>query len=173
MIPFLEAEHAGRSAKPPARTARVQFYRDAATDFREALVDLDTGKIVDEQPLPGRHSYVDDGDASRRASLPGCPGGQGGYQHAEAPRECNRLYRILDVWDGRDERYGGEDHHGENSFFPAWSIDLTGYLFLVLLLHASLRSRRLQSLRVSAGYLCRNVGGLDCQEDPVFAIGRE
>lgn len=59
MIPFLEAEHAGRTAKPPARTARVQFYRDAATDFREALVELDTGKIVDEQTLPGRHSYID------------------------------------------------------------------------------------------------------------------
>jgi primary-amine oxidase len=59
MVPFLEAEHTGRTVKPPPRTARVQFYRDVATDFREALIELSTGKIVDEQTLLGKHSYVD------------------------------------------------------------------------------------------------------------------
>jgi primary-amine oxidase len=56
---FLEAEHQGRTAQPPARTAKVQFYRDVATDFHEVRIELTTGEITRQRPLPGRHSYVD------------------------------------------------------------------------------------------------------------------
>jgi primary-amine oxidase len=59
MVPFLEAEHRGQMAQSPARSARVQFYRDVATDFHEAVVDLATGEITKQDALPGRHSYVD------------------------------------------------------------------------------------------------------------------
>ncbi|KAL1973967.1 hypothetical protein VTN31DRAFT_5527 [Thermomyces dupontii] len=71
MIPFLEAEHQGRSAQPPARQAQVQFHTDARPDLMEAIVELSTGRIVELQALPGRHSYVDatEMDAAERACL--------------------------------------------------------------------------------------------------------
>ncbi|KAL1993533.1 hypothetical protein VTN49DRAFT_2202 [Thermomyces lanuginosus] len=71
MIPFLEAEHQGRSAQPPARQAQVQFHSDASPDLMEAIVELSAGRIVEKQALPGRHSYVDatEMDAAERACL--------------------------------------------------------------------------------------------------------
>ncbi|EEP82637.1 conserved hypothetical protein [Uncinocarpus reesii 1704] len=59
MIPFLEAEHASKSAIPPCRTAMVQFYLENSSDFREIHVDLSSLKVTKELKLTGKHSYLD------------------------------------------------------------------------------------------------------------------
>ncbi|KAH8692697.1 copper amine oxidase [Talaromyces proteolyticus] len=71
MVPFLEAEHQGIIDQPPPRCARVQFYQDVAAQFYEALVELETAKILRQEHLPGRHSYVDstEMEAAERACL--------------------------------------------------------------------------------------------------------
>lgn len=60
MIPFLEAERAGRTdVSAPPRTALVQLYKNVATNFREVRIELGTGTVVEKRDLVGRHSYVD------------------------------------------------------------------------------------------------------------------
>lgn len=60
IIPFLDAEHSGKAnVRAPRRAALIQFYKGPATDFREVHLDLDTGSILKEKKLEGKHSYVD------------------------------------------------------------------------------------------------------------------
>lgn len=63
LIPFLDAERLGRQLpKPPPRVARVQFYLEKATEFRQAEVDLTAEKLCDVANLNGSHAYVDAGE---------------------------------------------------------------------------------------------------------------
>ena len=60
LIPFLEAEHAGRSDIPaPRREALVHINLNGLKDLREIHVDLDARTIIQETALEGRHSYQD------------------------------------------------------------------------------------------------------------------
>lgn len=66
MIKFLDEEHAGlQPSSTPARTAMIQFYVQSPTDFRQAKVDLAAGRIIEEQQLTGRHSYIDAEDMQK------------------------------------------------------------------------------------------------------------
>lgn len=60
---FLEAEHDGQVLlKTPARIAMVHILvseGSAKARFLELKVDLGQGKIVHEEHLVGRHSYID------------------------------------------------------------------------------------------------------------------
>ena len=63
MIPFLESEHEnGTVISAPARCAHVQLVvrsEKGANQLFELLVDLDQGKVVKNQYLEGKHSYID------------------------------------------------------------------------------------------------------------------
>jgi primary-amine oxidase len=60
MIPYLDAEHASKpTTPPPPRIALVQFYLDTSSDFREARLDVTSGRCLEEVKLAGKHSYLD------------------------------------------------------------------------------------------------------------------
>lgn len=66
MIKYLDAEHEGKVPEQgPVRAAMVQFYADTPKDFMQCKVDLNAGTIIDQQPLTGRHSYIDGEDMKK------------------------------------------------------------------------------------------------------------
>lgn len=66
MIKYLDAEHEGKVPEQgPVRAAMVQFYAATPKDFMQCKVDLNAGTIIDQQPLTGRHSYIDGEDMKK------------------------------------------------------------------------------------------------------------
>lgn len=60
MVPFLEAEHAGKpGVSTSERSAFIQFYRGSSKNFYQVHLELRTGKVNAEKKLEGKHSYVD------------------------------------------------------------------------------------------------------------------
>ena len=63
MIAFLESEHSIQAvSSAPARCAHVQLVvrsEKGANQLFELLVDLDQGKVVKNEYLEGKHSYID------------------------------------------------------------------------------------------------------------------
>lgn len=63
MILFLEQEHRGQRPDPyPTRTARVQVVvqvRQSGNKLIELLVDIDHDRVIQQEHLVGKHSYID------------------------------------------------------------------------------------------------------------------
>lgn len=65
MVPYLDLLHVGQEPQPPPREARVQVVISTSpgdgNQLFELVVDLtnEGGKVVKEEHLVGKHSYID------------------------------------------------------------------------------------------------------------------
>lgn len=60
MVAYLDKEHRKQPAVPPPREARVQVVVQVEKNqLFELIVDIDAAKVVTNQYLKGKHSYID------------------------------------------------------------------------------------------------------------------
>ncbi|KAL4881325.1 copper amine oxidase [Aspergillus karnatakaensis] len=66
LVGYLDAERQGTTLPPPPpRVARVLYYLDKPTQFRELEANLLDRSIFGEKPLDGKHAFVDAGEMKK------------------------------------------------------------------------------------------------------------
>ncbi|KAL5337636.1 copper amine oxidase [Aspergillus crustosus] len=97
LIGYLDAERQGTSLPPPPpRVARVLYYLDKPTQFRELKANLSDRYIFDEILLDGKHAFVDAGEMKKceKACLSD-PGVQEAIKDLDLPQEA---VVVCDPW---------------------------------------------------------------------------
>jgi len=155
MMDFLSPEHAGKATEQvPARIATVQAFlgpRDSS-HFYELKVDLADGRIIQEQQLLGRHSHVDANDLQKcEAACLADPRVQEAIKAMELPENA---ITCVEPWtygtDGMNDMKDKITMVTERDQHMCINTDNV----LVLFLHATVKSSRRQSLRLSLGLVC-------------------
>ncbi|KAH8809310.1 amine oxidase [Xylogone sp. PMI_703] len=97
LISYLDAERRGLPLPPPPpRIAKVLYYLDKPTQFREIKVNLTTQTVFDEKNLDGKHAFVDAGEMKKceKACLSD-PGVQEAIKELQLPEEA---VVVCDPW---------------------------------------------------------------------------
>lgn len=172
MVAYLDKEHRKQPTLPPPREARVQVVVQAERNqLFELIVDIDAAKVVTNQYLRGKHSYIDSDYMTQvEAACIADVQVQNEIAKLDLPPEAKV---VVEAWayatDGMNDM--SERTTMVSILLAALTDDATNTR-PVLVLHATPRQPRCQLLCLSSRCMRRGVGEVEGHKGLQTAVSR-